>query len=68
MDYSDREQLFYEQEKKRLGIKNDPEPEVCPKCGSDLEVHGGMVGEAMLVCPEHGPVWTDHEDALRRII
>lgn len=43
-------------------------PEVCPKCKADLESHSGMVGEEVLVCPKHGIVWEDCEDALWRVI
>ena len=48
--------------------KNAPRPDYCPECGAELESHGGYVGEEMLVCPEHGVVWTDSVDAIRRVI
>ena len=47
---------------------NEPVPEGCPRCGAELEEAGGMVGETVLVCPEHGIVWEDSEDAVRRVI
>jgi len=51
----------------RLGIKNDPMPEVCDECQVLLEMGGGMVGERVLYCKEHGIKWEDNEDAIRRI-
>ncbi len=48
----------------RLGIKNDPVPEVCDECNSPLSVGGGMVGERVLYCKEHGIKWEDSEGAI----
>jgi hypothetical protein len=49
-----------------------PEPDRCPKCGGDLEVGSGMVGEVVLYCPSKsctsGIVWEDSADAVRRVL
>lgn len=45
-----------------------PEPKCCPKCHGPLKVSRGYVGEAVLYCPEHGMVWEDGADAVRRVI
>ena len=44
-----------------------PADDKCPKCGAELTVHRGYVGEAVLVCPDHGIVWEDTADAIRRV-
>ena len=61
-----------QRELERLHIRNDPEPEVCPSCHSELERSSGYVGEAVLFCPnqacDQGVVWEDNEDAIRRVL
>jgi len=65
----DKAELEVRKELKRLGVKNDPRPlgDKCPKCGKEMKSVGGMVGEEMLLCEEHGIQWTDNEGAIRRV-
>ena len=55
----------------RLGIKNDPCPEVCPGCKGELSSGGGMAGETVLYCTnddcDRSIVWEDSEGAIRNV-
>jgi len=66
---ADKAEMALLQELDRMGIKNDPIPEKCPKCGSEeYKRHGGMVGEDMLFCAKCGEyIWEDHEGAIRSV-
>jgi hypothetical protein len=69
LDYADdKGELEVQQELRRTGVKNTPQPTVCPECKGALEQHSGMVGETVLSCPYHGIVWEDAEDAVRRVL
>jgi Zn-finger nucleic acid-binding protein len=48
-------------------FRNEPKPEFCPGCSSDLKSSTGYVGEEVLYCPKCGIVWEDSEDAIRRV-
>ena len=61
-------ELEVQQDIRRLGVENSPEPQVCPTCKGPLEACGGMVGESVLICGTHGVVWEDSEDAIRRVL
>lgn len=68
LDYADNPaELDFQRELQRMGVQNQPQPSVCPKCSGPLESHPGMVGEKILVCPEHGIVWEDAEGAIRNV-
>ena len=57
-------------ELRRLGIQNQPCPDVCPKCGGELKSGSGMVGETVIYCDKDGCegfMWEDSEDAIRRV-
>ena len=62
---------FEEREIERLGPFPEP-PDVCPKCGGELEESSGYVGETVLYCPnkecDQGIAWEDAEGAIRRVI
>ena len=65
--YGDNQEAEVLAELERRGIQNDPMPDVCPKCGAELESGGGYVGETILYCKEHGICWEDCEGAIRRV-
>lgn len=69
LDYADNPaELEVQQELRRTGIRNAPQPTCCPECKGPLQATGGMVGESVLVCSNHGIVWEDAEDAIRRVL
>lgn len=69
LDYADDPaELEVQIELRRMGIKNTQRPTLCPDCQGQLESHRGMVGEPVLVCPTHGIVWEDSEEAIRRVL
>jgi len=69
--YGDLEEAEILRELKRLGIQNDPAPEVCPKCGNELRNGSGFAGELILWCDnpkcDAGIVWEDAEGAIRSV-
>jgi len=66
--YGDEVEAEILMELRRLGVQNDSQPDVCPKCGAELEAGSGYVGETILYCPNgHGVFWEDSEDAIRRV-
>lgn len=68
LDFADNPaELDFQRELQRMGVQNQPQPTVCPKCRGPLESHPGMVGEKVLVCDEHGIVWEDSEGAIRNV-
>jgi hypothetical protein len=68
LDYADNPaELELQRELRRLGVKNSAAPSVCPECSRELEPHGGMAGETVLVCGIHGIVWEDAEGAIRNV-
>jgi len=63
------EEQFIQQEFKRLGVKNAPVPDVCPKCKGELHEADGYAGETVLYCPAGcGICWEDSEQAIRNVI
>lgn len=71
LDYADNPaELEVQRELQRLGIENEPQPEVCPHCHTDeyLAESGGYVGETVLYCAKCKKIlWEDSEDAIRRV-
>ena len=58
-----------QRECERLGIKNDPIPEVCSKCGGELLKSNGFAGETVLCCKACNTIeWEDHVDAIRKVL
>lgn len=53
---------------KRTNMYNEPQPEVCPKCGGEHATGGGLVGEPVLYCKQGcGICWEDSEEIIRRV-
>ncbi len=57
-----------ESEIAKAAANNPPAPDECPHCGAEVKCSTGMVGEEVLYCEEHGLLWEDSADAIRRVI
>lgn len=71
LDYADDpEELEVQRELRKLGIEEEDEPTVCPKCGSELVSCSGMVGESGVYCSSDACsfAWFDDADAIRRVL
>ena len=69
IDPTDVHEAEVQCELNRLGLENDSQPDVCPKCGGELEEGEGYVGETVLYCSKGcGIFWEDGEDAIRRVL
>jgi len=67
--YGDHARAEVLRELKRLGIENEPCPDVCPKCGKNLEAGSGYASETFLYCPAGcGIAWEDSESAIRNVL
>lgn len=70
-DAHERNEMEVQAELDRMGIKNEPCPEVCPGCNGELSEGGGMAGETVLYCANDGCdrsiVWEDSEGAIRNV-
>ena len=68
LEYADNPaELEVQRELDRLGIENEPCPDVCPECGGELQSSRGFADETILYCQDHGIVWEDMEGAIRNV-
>jgi len=69
LEYADNPaELEIQRELQRLEIENEPCPDVCPHCNSELQRGSGFAGELILYCNcEKGFHWEDNEGAIRNI-
>jgi hypothetical protein len=65
---ADKAQKELWREMDRLGVENEPCPDVCKICKAELKESDGFAGEPILYCEKHGVQWEDCEGAIRNVI